>query len=66
MTAPIPRLFADLTAKLEDLHALAVEGQCHEHSADMQIVFTAHLCMGVASVEAALQQIRRQLGGADA
>ena len=62
MTAPIPRLFADITAKLEDLHAVAVEGQSHDHSADMQIVFAAHLCMGVASVETALHQIRRQLG----
>jgi hypothetical protein len=64
MTAPVPRLFADITAKLEDLHAVAVEGQCHDHSADMQIVFAAHLCIGVASLEAALQQIRRQLGDA--
>lgn len=64
MTAPIPRLFADITAKLEDLHAVAVEGQAHDHSADMQIVFTAHLCMGVAALEAALQQVRRQLGDA--
>lgn len=64
MTAPVPRLFADITAKLEDLHAVAVEGQCHDHSADMQIVFTAQLCMGIASLEAALQQIRHQLGDA--
>jgi hypothetical protein len=62
MTAPIPKLFADITAKLEDLHAVAVEGQCHDHSADMQIVFAAHLCMGVAALETALQQVRRQLG----
>lgn len=64
MTAPIPKLFADISAKLEDLHGLAVEGQCHDHSADMQIVFTAHLCMGIASLDAALQQIRQQLGDA--
>jgi hypothetical protein len=62
MTAPIPHLFADLTAKLEDLHAVAVEGQRNDHSADMQIVFAAHLCMGVASLDAAMQQIRLQLG----
>jgi hypothetical protein len=62
MTAPIPRLFADITAKLEDLHAVAVEGQSHDHSADMQIVFAAHLCLGVAALETALQQVRRQLG----
>lgn len=61
MTAPVPKLFADITAKLEDLHAVAVEGQCHDHSADMQIVFAAHLCMGVAALETALQQVRRQL-----
>lgn len=62
MTAPIPSLFAEITSKLEDLHAVAVEGQCHEHSADMQIVFTAHLCIGLASLDTALQEVRRQLG----
>jgi len=62
MTAPIPKLFADITAKIEDLHAVAVEGQCNDHSADMQIVFAAHLCMGVAALETALQQVRCQLG----
>lgn len=62
MKAPIPKLFADITAKLEDLHAVAVEGQCHDHSVDMQIVFAAHLCIGVAALETALQQVRRQLG----
>lgn len=62
MTAPIPRLFADISAKLGDLHAIAVEGECHDHSADMQMVFAAHLCMGVAALETALQQVRRQLG----
>lgn len=64
MSVPVPRLFADITAKLEDLHAVAVEGQCHDHSADMQIVFAAHLCMGIASLDTALHQIRRQLGDA--
>jgi hypothetical protein len=64
MSAPVPRLFADITAKLEDLHAVAVEGQCHDHSADMQVVCAAHLCMGIASLDTALQQIRRQLGDA--
>lgn len=62
MRHTIPRLFADITAKLEDLHAVAVEAQSHHHSADMQIVFAAHLCMGVASLDAAMQQIRLQLG----
>lgn len=62
MTAPVPQLFADMTAKLADLHDISLEGQCHDHSADMQIVFAAHLCMGMASLEAAMQQIRRQLG----
>lgn len=64
MIAPVPRLFADITAKLEDLHAVAVEGQCHDHSADMQIVYVAHLCMGIASLDTALQQIRDQLADA--
>lgn len=62
MTAPIPRLFADITAKLEDLHAVAVEGQRNDHSADMQIVFAAHLCMGVASLDAAMSRIKQRLG----
>lgn len=62
MRNTIPRLFADITSKIEDLHAVAVEGQRTDHSADMQIVFAAHLCMGIGSLNAAMQQIRRQLG----
>jgi len=63
MTAPVPRLFADITAQLEDLHAVAIEGQCHDHSADMQMVFAAHLCMGIASLDTALAKIKRRLEG---
>ena len=32
----VRRLFADLTAVLEDIHGLAVEGQHPDHSPDIQ------------------------------
>jgi hypothetical protein len=32
----VRRLFADLTAALEDLHGLAVEGQHPDHTPDIQ------------------------------
>ena len=34
----IPRLFADITALLEDMHGLAVEGQRRDNAPDMQSV----------------------------
>lgn len=62
MKRSIPRQFADLTAKIEDLHALAVEGQGSDNSPDMHRVLAAHLQTGLASLEASLAEVARALG----
>ena len=51
MTKTIPHLFADVTARLEDLHAIAVEGQRADNAPDMQGVLNAHLRSGLATLD---------------
>lgn len=62
MTGTIPRLFADITAKLEDMHMIAVEGQRRDNTPDMHRVLTCQLRMGVASLDTSLAKIKRRLG----
>jgi hypothetical protein len=62
MTVPIPRLFANVTAKLEDLHSVSVEGQRHDNSRDMQRALACQLRMGIVSLDSSLQAIKRGLG----
>lgn len=57
MPKSVPHLFADVTAKLEDLHGLAVEGQCGDNSPDMQQVLCAHLRSGLAAIDVALREV---------
>jgi len=62
MTASVPRLFADITAMLEDMHAVAVEGQRCDNSHDMQLALTFLLRSRTATVDASLASIARKLG----
>lgn len=62
MSGIIPRLFADVTAKLEDMHMIAVEGQRGDNAPDMQRVLVCQLRMGVASLDISLAKIKRRLG----
>lgn len=62
MTEAVPRHFADITAKLEDLHAIAVDGQRRDNSPDMQRVLVSQLGMGFASLYVSLAKIKRRLG----
>ena len=62
MKDAIPRLFADVTAKLEDMHAAAVDGQRRDNSHDMQRVLASQLRMGIASLDTSLAKIKRGLG----
>ncbi|GGN51488.1 hypothetical protein GCM10011349_24080 [Novosphingobium indicum] len=63
MSASVPRLFADIKAMLEDMHAVAVEGQCCDNSPDMQLALTRLLRSRTATVEASLVIIAHRLGG---
>jgi hypothetical protein len=57
MSAIIPHLFADVTAKLEDLHAVAVEGQRADNAPDMQSALNAHLRTGLGGVNRTMRSI---------
>lgn len=61
MTNPIPQMFADATAKLEDLHAVAVEGQRSDNAADMQAVLIGQLRSGIAALDASMRTMARAL-----
>ena len=62
MSDAIPRLFADVTAKLEDIHMIAVEGQRRDNAPDMQRVLASQLRIGIASLDTSLATIKRRLG----
>lgn len=57
------RQFSDVTAKLEDLHAIAVEGQCRDNSPAMDRVLFVHLRAGVAALESDLRDMANFLRG---
>ena len=60
----LPRMFADITARLEDAHALAVEGQNRNATPDMHRVLVCHLRASMAELDAALGDIKNRLGDA--
>lgn len=62
MNVSVPRLFADVTAKLEDLHSVAVEGQRRDNSCDMQRALACQLRMGMMALDTSLAAIKRSLG----
>lgn len=62
MKDAIPRLFADITAKIEDMHMIAVERQRRDNATDMQCVLVCQLRMEVASLDTSLAKIKRRLG----
>lgn len=55
MTKRIPHLFADATARLEDLHSLTVEGQQADNAPDMQSVLIIHLRSGIIALDDTLR-----------
>lgn len=63
MSKTLPHLFADATVKLEDLHAVAIEGQRADNAPDMQNVLTAHLRDGLAALDGIIRAIGMALDG---
>ena len=57
----VPRLFAGVTARLEDLHSIAVEGQCSKNAPDIQHMLSVHLQSGLAALDDNMQQIAKAL-----
>lgn len=57
----VRHMFADITAKLEDLHAIAVEGQRRDNAPDMQNVLNIHLRSGLAALDGVNRAIAKAL-----
>jgi hypothetical protein len=60
----IQHLFADVTAKLEDVHAISVEGQRRDNAPDMQWVLVCHVRQAIAAIDAIACEIKQGLGDA--
>ena len=61
MSGVTPARFAAITAQLEDLHSIAVEGQQRDNSPDMQRAFASYLRKGVAALGTSIKDINREL-----
>lgn len=59
MSRSVSHLFADITAHLEDLHGIAVEGQRADLSPDMAAALVMGVRTGVAHVDRLLARIER-------
>ncbi len=57
-------LFAELTGKLEDLHAIAIEGEASGDLADMRLALLGMMDVGLSDLEMAVQAIREALNDA--
>ena len=57
MNKVIPPMFVDVTAHLENLHALAVEGQSADNPSDMHTVLTDHLRSGLFTLNGKIKAI---------
>ena len=51
MTRRPQRIFADVTAALEDVHDLAVQGQSPDLTTDMVEPLSAHIRQGLARID---------------
>ena len=64
MRRRVPHLFADITARAEDFHAISVEGQRGDNSIDMQRSLACHLRIAIAAMDSILSEIKQRLGDA--
>lgn len=60
----VAALFAELTGKLEDLHAIAVEGQAFDALADMRLALLRMMIEGLCSLELTVKALREALDDA--
>ncbi|RPF70963.1 hypothetical protein [Aurantiacibacter spongiae] len=61
MSDAVPALFADITAMLEDMHTVAIEGQSNDNSPDMQCALMCQLRIGITSLNGLLGNVRKRL-----
>lgn len=62
MSKSIPRLFAEVAALLEDMHAIAVEGQRRDNPPEAQLALAASLRPGAVRLDTALIAIGATVG----
>lgn len=62
MNKAIPRLFADIMVALEEMHAIAVDGQSRDNTPDIQRVLVCHLRTRSVALDATMTRIKRRLG----
>lgn len=62
MMKTIPHLFADITARAEDLAAISVDGQRRDNSHDMQRALACHVRMTITAMDAIVGEIKHRLG----
>lgn len=53
----VQKSFADLTSAIEDLHAIAVEGQASGLSSDIQLCLLACIEVGLVSIQTIIAAI---------
>lgn len=62
MSKSIPRLFADVSALLEDMHGIAVEGQRHDNPPEVQLALASSLRPDLVRLDKALIEIGAAIG----
>lgn len=60
----VTTLFAEVTGKLEDLHAIAIEGQAPDAPGDMRWAMLGMMSVGLSDLQIAVRAIREALQGA--
>lgn len=63
MTDDLCRAFAEITARLEDMHSIAVVGQGRDNSSDMHQVLARQLWSGVVELRGKLRRISAVIEG---
>ncbi len=58
----VQHLFADLTAALEDVHSVAVEGQAHTATPDIQAALLPCVRLGITRLQTIATSIEAALG----
>lgn len=66
MTEPLARRFAEVASMLEDMHAIAIEGQVTGNAPDMSAALSGQLRRGFGSLRLILRDINRELATAAA
>lgn len=62
MSQSIPHLFADVTALLEDMHGVAVEGQRPDNPPELQLALAASLRPDIIRLDNVLMAIGAAIG----